>query len=57
MAQWRQELTGGRPLALLDQDRVDWPAVNKAVVAGWSLSALDWIKAFAWKAEAGEHQQ
>lgn len=39
-------------LALLDQDRVDWPAVNGAIVARWSLSALDWIKALAWKAEA-----
>jgi hypothetical protein len=36
-------------LALLDQDAVDWPTVNRAIVARWSLSALNWIKQFAWK--------
>lgn len=29
--------------------RVDWPKVNRAIVARWSPSALEWIKAFAWK--------
>jgi hypothetical protein len=30
-----------------DQSRVDWPKVNRAIVARWSPSALDWIKKFA----------
>lgn len=34
------------------QDRVDWPKVNRAIVDRWSLSALEWIKAFAWKGPA-----
>jgi hypothetical protein len=33
----------------LRQGGVDWPTVNKAIVARWSLSALKWIKTRAWK--------
>jgi hypothetical protein len=31
------------------KERVDWPKVNRAIVDRWSLSALEWIKDFAWK--------
>lgn len=31
-------------LALRQQDEVDWPAVNRAIIARWSLSALEFIK-------------
>ena len=36
-------------LASGDQARVSWRTVNTAIVDRWSLSALDWIKRFAWK--------
>jgi hypothetical protein len=28
--------------------RVDWKKVNEAIIARWSLSALEWIKERAW---------
>lgn len=40
-------------LAMRSQDRVDWGTVNRAIVDRWSLSALDWIKQFAWKLDRG----
>ena len=36
-------------LATLEPGAVDWPAVNRAIVARWSVSALEWIKKFAWE--------
>ena len=36
-------------LAALDPDRVDWPVVNRAIVARWSVSALEWVKREAWR--------
>ncbi len=27
---------------------VDWPEINKAIIARWSLSGLLWIKRQAW---------
>ena len=41
-------------LASGDQDRVNWRTVNTAVIDRWSVSALDWIKQFAWKTGAGD---
>jgi hypothetical protein len=41
-------------LASGDQDRVIWRTVNTAVIDRWSVSALDWIKQFAWKMGAGD---
>ena len=35
--------------ALLDQDRVDWPKVNRAIIGRWSPAALDRIKRDAWR--------
>lgn len=35
-------------LATLEPGAVDWPVVNRAIVARWSVSALDWIKKTAW---------
>jgi hypothetical protein len=32
-----------------DHSRVDWPVVNRAIVERWSMSALNWIKKFAWE--------
>lgn len=40
--------------ALRDPDRVDWPAVNGAIVNRWSMSALGYIKDVAWKLHAGK---
>lgn len=37
-------------LASGEQDRVNWRTVNTAIIDRWSVSALDWIKQFAWKA-------
>ena len=33
-------------------DGADWKAINRAIVARWSLSALNWIKREAWRAVA-----
>jgi hypothetical protein len=41
-------------LALRSADRVDWPAVNRAIIARWAVSALEWIKAEAFRTPAGE---
>lgn len=30
------------------QDRVDWGKVNRAIIARWSVPALEWIKKFVW---------
>lgn len=35
--------------ALLDQGAVDWPRVNRAIIARWSASALDRVKRDAWR--------
>ena len=29
-------------------EKVDWAAVNKAIIERWSVSALNWIKSQAW---------
>ena len=39
----------GKPFA-----RIDWPAVNAAIVARWSKRSLDQIRCWAWKLERGE---
>ena len=39
----------GKPFA-----RIDWPAVNAAIVARWSERSLDQVKQWAWKMERGE---
>lgn len=39
-------------LAFRDQDKVDWLTVNRAIVDRWSMSALDWIKKFAFGDDA-----
>lgn len=38
---------------LRQQDEVDWPKVNRAIIARWSMSALKWIKERAWKHVSG----
>lgn len=30
-------------------DRIDWKAVNGAILERWSLHALNWIKQEAWR--------
>lgn len=30
-------------------DEVDWPKVNQLIIDRWSLSALKFIKEYAWK--------
>jgi hypothetical protein len=35
--------------ALLDQEAVDWPEVNKAIIGRWSVATLDRVKREAWK--------
>lgn len=32
-----------------DRGRVNWRAVNEAITARWSVSALEWIKREAWR--------
>lgn len=40
-------------LALRTPSQVDWPTVNRAIVARWSYSALDYIKRRAWQRHVG----
>lgn len=34
-------------LALRSSEKIDWPAVNRAILKRWSLHALGWIKRLA----------
>jgi len=36
-------------LASGDAGRVGWRRVNQAIIDRWSVSSLEWIKAFAWR--------
>lgn len=36
-------------LASGDLERVNWRAVNTAIVSRWSMATLEWIKDWAWK--------
>lgn len=31
------------------RDSIDWPKINAAIVARWSLSGLSYIKGLAWR--------
>lgn len=44
-----RSLTLTYAFALREQDQVDWPTVNRAIAARWSMRALSKIKADAWK--------
>lgn len=33
---------------------VDWPGINRAIIARWSKSGLEYIKRAAWKLRAAE---
>ena len=33
-----------------ERDSINWAKVNQAIIARWSISALEWIKTQAWKA-------
>jgi hypothetical protein len=35
-------------LAMDSGEAVDWPVVNSAIIARWSMSGLQWIKQQAW---------
>lgn len=35
-------------LALRSDAETDWGRVNRAIIARWSVSALEWIKGRAW---------
>jgi len=41
-------------LALLSTVETDWARVNRAIIARWSHSALEWIKARAWSGKCFE---
>lgn len=43
-----RELTITYGLALRDQDRVDWPKVNTAIIERWSVATLARVKKAAW---------
>lgn len=44
-----KSLTLTYAFALLDQDAVEWPVVNRAIIERWSASALDRVKKNAWR--------
>lgn len=39
-------------MAIRSSAPTDWPAVNKAIIARWSVSGLKWIKERAWSGKA-----
>ena len=41
-------------LALRSGAETDWGRVNRAIVARWSFSALEWIKSRAWSGKCFE---
>lgn len=49
----RNDVAKTYALALRSSERpaVDWRLVNAAIIARWSLSALEWIKERAWSGE------
>lgn len=42
-------MTYGLAIRSSEAHQIDWGKVNQAIIKRWSLSALDWIKAQAWK--------
>ena len=45
----RKDVAQTYALALRSSWPTDWGKVNRAILARWSRSALDWIKTRAWK--------
>ena len=45
----RKDVAQTYRLALRSADRVSWGIVNRAIISRWSVSALEWIKAEAFK--------
>ncbi len=45
----RKDIAETYGLALLSTEETDWPAVNRAIVKRWSVSALGYIKKLAWR--------
>jgi hypothetical protein len=40
----RRDVAKTYALAMRSSDPTDWGAVNRAIIARWSVSALNWIK-------------
>jgi hypothetical protein len=45
----RDDIAKTYAVALWASEEPDWPKVNEAIIARWSLSGLSWIKNRAWK--------
>lgn len=45
----REDVALSYALALRAGGDLDWPAINRAIVDRWSISALKWIKEYAWR--------
>lgn len=45
----RDDIAETYALALNTPERVDWTAVNSAIIRRWSVSGLNYIKERAWK--------
>ncbi len=48
----RRDIAKTYALALQSSEKTDWAAVNAAIIARWSVSALKWIKEKAWSGKA-----
>lgn len=44
-------------LAIMSSEEKDWAAINRAIIARWSNSALNYIKAKAWKMAKAKQPQ
>lgn len=40
----RSDVAQTYALAMRSSEKTDWASVNRAIIARWSVSALDWIK-------------
>ncbi len=45
----REDVALTYAFGLRQRDDVDWRKVNGLIIERWSLSALKWIKTYAWK--------
>ena len=45
---YRRDVAQTYRLAMQSREATDWPRVNRAIIARWSVSALEYIKAQAW---------
>jgi hypothetical protein len=49
----REDVALSYALAIRSGGDLDWRLINQAIIDRWSLSALKWIKEYAWRKVRG----